>query len=135
MNGFLMQQKTIVLGDEVFVESHSPENEYGIVFESNDETGYFYAVEIDAQTKQKRILDALHIFETPEISKMKKQIDIKIIWARDWMKCALIVDDECHAVFDFEKNGGYNINEFPPPNTCWTKQERKLTDAMIQQIF
>src|ERR1700710_1899554 len=117
MNGYLMQQKTIILGEDAFVESLSLENKYGVAFESNDETGYFYAIEIDVKRKEERILDALHIYEIEEISKEKEQIDIKIIWTKDWLKAALIVDDECHALFDFEKHGGYNINEFPPPNS------------------
>ncbi len=135
MNGYLMQQQTIILGKDAFVESLSLENNYGVAFESNDETGYFYAIEIDNKTKEQRILDALHIYEIEEISKEKKQIDIKIIWTKDWLKAALILDDECHAIFDFEKHGGYNINEFPPPNSFWTKEERKLTDELIQQLF
>ncbi len=130
-----MQNQDIVLGNDAFVESFSLENNFGVVFESNDETGYFYAIEIDAATKEHKILDALHIFETEEISKGKKQINIKIIWTKDWLKSALIFDDECHAIFDFEKHGGYNINEFPPPNSFWTKQERKLTDELIQNLF
>lgn len=135
MNGYLMQQRVIVLGNDVFVESRSLENKYGVVFESNDETGYFYAIEMDDATNGQRILDALHIFTTEEISQQKRQIDIKIIWTKDWLKCALILDDECHAVFDFEKQGGYSINEFPPPNSFWTKQERKLTDNILKEIF
>jgi hypothetical protein len=101
MNGYLMQELIIVLGKDVFVESFSLENKYGVVFESNDETGYFYAIEIDNATKAQRILDALHIFETDEISREKEQINIKIIWTKDWLKSALILDDECHAIFDF----------------------------------
>ena len=130
-----MQQQNIVLGDDVFVESLSPENNFGVVFESNEETGYFYAIEKDAETKGQRILDALHIFETEELADQSREINIKIIWTKDWLKCALILNDECHAVFDFEKQGGYNINEFPPPNGFWTKQERKLTNKLIQELF
>jgi len=135
MNGYLMQDRTIVLGEDAFVESLSLENNYAVVFECNDETGYFYANETNEATKELRILDALHIFETEEISKNKKQINVKIIWAKDWLKAALMLDDECHAVFDFEKHGGYNINEFPPPNAFWTKHERKLTNEMVQIFF
>ena len=135
MNGYLMQQQTVVVGKDIFVESLSPENDYAVAFESNDETGYFYAIEIDGVTKEQRILDALHIYEAQEIPGDKKSINVKIIWAKDWLKCALILDDECHAVFDFEQKGGYNINEFPPPNSFWTKQDRKLTDEIIQNLF
>jgi hypothetical protein len=134
MNGYLMQQQKFVAGEDTFIESLSLENKYGVVFEDDQETGYFYAVEIDPQTKQQRILDALHIYETDD-GKEKKQSSLLIIWSKDWLKCALVIDDECHAIFDFKNQGGYNINEFPPPNAFWTKQERKLTDEIIQKIF
>ena len=133
MNGYLMQQQTFVPGEDTFVESFSLENKYGVVFEGNDETGYFYAIEIDPETRKQRILDALHIYEAEENE--NKQSTLLIIWSKDWLKCALVIDDECHAVFDFESQGGYNISEFPPPNDFWTKQERKLTNEMIQKFF
>ncbi|HEX3933221.1 MAG TPA: DUF2251 domain-containing protein, partial [Puia sp.] len=61
--------------------------------------------------------------------------DLKIIWSRDWLKCALVLDGYVHAIFDFENQGGYNINEFPPPNSIWTQGDRKLTPELIQRFF
>ena len=58
-----------------------------------------------------------------------------IIWSRDWMKCALVIDGHCQAIYDFEAHGGYNINEFPPPNDVWTKGDRKLTDELVRNLF
>jgi hypothetical protein len=58
-----------------------------------------------------------------------------IVWARDWLKCALVIDGYCHALYDFKEQGGYNINEFPPPNDFWTKGDRKLTDERIRMFF
>jgi hypothetical protein len=133
MNGYLMQQKTFVPGEDTFVESLSLENNYGVVFEDNKETGYFYAIEIDPETRQRRILDALHIYEV-EVNGIN-QSTLLIIWSKDWLKSALVIDDECHAVFDFKSQGGFNVNEFPPPNDFWTKQERKLTNELIQKFF
>jgi len=133
MNGYLMQQQTFVPGEDAFVESLSLENKYGVVFEGNEETGYFYAIEIDPETRQQRILDALHIYEAEENE--NKQSTLLIIWSKDWLKCALVIDHECHAVFDFESQGGFNINEFPPPNDFWAKQERRLTNEIIQKFF
>jgi hypothetical protein len=61
--------------------------------------------------------------------------DLKIIWSRDWLKCALILDGYVYALFDFENQGGYNINEFPPPNSIWTHSDRKLTPELIARFF
>ena len=130
-----MQEKIFFAGEDTFIESRSPENNYGVVFEDDGETGYFYALEIDPEKNEQRIVDALHIYETEQNGEEKKPSRLVIIWSKDWLKCALVIDDQCHAVFDFERQGGYNINEFPPPNNFWTKQERKLTNEVIRELF
>jgi len=161
MNGYLMQEQQWTPGQDLFIESFSPENRYGVVFEDDGEAAYFYAVEKDDQSTGLRVLDALHIREadedidspdpnsTPEPADNKpaadtapKQTpapsgptDLKIIWSRDWLKCALVLDGFVHALFDFENQGGYNINEFPPPNDFWTQGDRKLTPELIGQFF
>lgn len=137
MNGYLMQEQSFVKGEDNFIESFSPENKYGVVFEDDGETGYFYAVEKDAEGQGLRVLDALHIYEAdPTGEKVeKKPSKLIIVWSKDWKKCALVIDGYCHAIFDFEAQGGYNINEFPPPNSFWTKGERKLTDELIRSLF
>jgi hypothetical protein len=135
MNGYLMQQQRFVKGKDAFVESRSLENQYGVVFEDDGDTGYFYAVEIDPVGKDQQVLDALHIYQVEEDAPSENESTVLIIWSKDWLKCALVIDDECHAVFDFENHGGYNISEFPPPNSIWTKQGRELTNEIVQQFF
>ena len=82
-----------------------------------------------------RILDALHIHETDEETESRPPAQLKIIWSKDWMKVALVIDGQVHALFDFEAHGGYNINEFPPPNEFWTQGDRKLTGELINRLF
>lgn len=156
MNGYLMQEKQWVPGEDLFIESFAPENHYGVVFEDDGESAYFYAVERDADGPGLRILDALHIHQSEEVpeqgevpgqGKVPEQDEIPgqseaavarpllIVWSRDWMKCALIIDGFAHALFDFEAQGGYNINEFPPPNDFWTRGDRKLTDELVRRFF
>ena len=179
MNGYLMQEQTWNPGEDLFLESFSPENHYGVIFEDDGEAAYFYAVEKDDEGAGLRVLDALHIRELgeseeweedeePEEETSEEQAsedeasaeqpssedeepeddgeedefdedaqpaDLKIIWSRDWLKCALVLDGYVHAIFDFENQGGYNINEFPPPNSIWTQGDRKLTPELIQRFF
>ena len=139
MKGYLMQELDFHKGQDLFIESASPENRYAVVFEDDGETGYFYAVEKDAQGDGMRILDALHIYEVeedePADTAGTESSRMLIIWSRDWLKCALVIDAHCHAVFDFEAHGGYNINEFPPPNESWTEGTRTLTDELVRQFF
>ena len=142
MNGYLMQEKQWVPGEDLFLESFALENPYGVVFEDDGEAAYLYAVEKEggeAEGPAIKILDALHVWEAEDAGEVPEGAapprPLLIIWSRDWMKCALVIDGFCHALFDFEAHGGYNINEFPPPNAIWTKGDRKLTDELVRSIF
>ena len=159
-----MQEGEWIPGEDLFLESFSPESKFGVVFEDDGEAAYFYAVEKDKEGAGVRILDALHINESDKETAdadeaarkgvnsehgepggvgetaepgadAQKSSRVQIVWSRDWMKCALVIDRLCHALFDFETHGGYNINEFPPPNDFWSKGDRKLTDELIQKLF
>jgi len=136
-----MQEQKWTPGQDLFLESSSPENRYGVIFEDDGEAAYFYAVEKDKQGEGLRVLDALHIHEEDDpgdeddAQEDDEPADLKIIWSRDWLKCALVLDGFVHALFDFENQGGYNINEFPPPNDFWTQGDRKLTPELIQRFF
>jgi hypothetical protein len=134
VRGYLLREQPITPGTDIFVECVSEENNYAVVFEDDTDTGYFYALEADAQTGNQRILDALHIYQVGEVDTPPPGI-LKIIWSTDWLKCALVIDNKCHAVFDFENQGGYNRTEFPPPNETWTKGERQLNEDVIRGLF
>ncbi len=135
MKGYLLQEQAIVIGEDTFVDSRASENSYAVVFEDDTETGYFYALEITGEKEEQRILDALHIYNVDEIDEGERKAMLRILWSKDWQRCALIINNYCHAVFDFKQQGGYNRNEFPPPNDFWTKGERQLTDEMVTAFF
>jgi hypothetical protein len=136
MNGYLMLEKEWRPGDDLFLESFAPENHFGVVFEDDGEAAYFYAVEKDDAGAGLQILDALHIHERDETDEPSTSASrLQILWSRDWVKCALLIDGLVHALFDFQTHGGYNINEFPPPNAIWTNGDRHLTDELIRQSF
>ena len=159
MKGYLMQERSFVKGVDNYIESFSPENKFGVVFEDDGETGYFYAVERDAEGQGMRVLDALHIYEADDEEDQggppgsgaegvrtgsgdagnsvdgRKTSKLLLVWSTDWNKCALVIDGFCHAIYDFVVQGGYSINEFPPPNAIWTKGERRLTDELLKTMF
>lgn len=163
-----MQEREWTPGDDLFLESLSPENEYGVVLEYDGETLYFYAVDRDKEGPGIRVLDALHIWEGGgepgerggetgrpgerggETGKPGERggetgerhgetrtqpMNLKLVWSKDWQKCALVIDGLCHALFDFVAHGGYNVSEFPPPNENWTRGDRKLTAEIINRLF
>jgi hypothetical protein len=161
MNGYLMQEREWTPGKDLFVESFSPESTYGVVFEDDGDSAYFYAVEKDKEGAGLRVLDALHINETegageegaaPAAQPAANDPDddnrgnrapaaapappskLLIVWSKDWSKCALVIAGLCHAIFDFKEQAGYNINEFPPPNDFWTKGDRKITMERLRNF-
>lgn len=135
MKGYLLKEQKIVIGEEIFIESNSAENNFSVMFEDDTETGYFYGAEKAPDTGELRILDMLLIYDVESIDKSEKNATLSIIWSIDWLKCGLVINNYCHAVFDFANQGGYSRHEFPPPNSIWTMQDRKLTDEMIADFF
>jgi hypothetical protein len=161
MNGYLMLEQDWNPGEDLFMESFSPENRFGVVFEDDGDAAYFYAVEKDEDGAGWRILDALHIYQEGDDEEGGDQerdgqeegghqggdgqeegeapkaaaARVGVIWSKDWLKCALVIDGRAHALFDFEAQGGYNLNQWPPPNVTWTRGDRLLTDEMIRKSF
>jgi len=135
MKGYLLKEQSFIAGEDTFIESVSSENNYAVVFEDDTETGYFYAIELSKESGAQQILDAVHIYEVADIEPVKRPGQINIVWSTDWLRCALLINNYCHAVFDFANHGGYCRNGFPPPNEIWTKGDRTLTDAMVTELF
>jgi hypothetical protein len=135
MNGYLLREQAYTAGEDTFVDCTNEENNFAVVFEDDTDTGYFYAYEMEPGTGKQNILDAVHIYNIEEVPEQERKGTIRIIWSKDWLRCALIINNYCHAVFDFKNHGGYCRNEFPPPNDVWTKGERKLTNEMVTAFF
>ena len=111
-------EETFVVGQDTYVDSVSPKGSQAVVFEDNKETGYFYA----AETKPSlQVLDALHIYNVADVVNKEKPSKAQIVWTDDGLKAALLINDYCHAVFDFVQKAGYCRNGFPEPNGEWTQ--------------
>ena len=134
MNGYLLREQAYTAGETTFIDCINDINNYAVAFEDDTDTGYFYAFILDAEGKQ-LVLDALHIYNIEEVPEEQRKGIIRIIWSKDWQRCALVINNYCHAIFDFENHGGYCRNEFPPPNEFWTKGERTLTNEMVTALF
>ena len=135
MKGYLLKEEHFIAGEEMFIESSSSENKYAVVFEDDGETGYFYALSVNKTDGEQIVLDALHVYEAADIDDDHKSGVARILWSSDWLRCALLINRYCYAVFDFANRGGYCRSAFPPPNDIWTKGERTLTDEMVADFF
>ena len=126
-------EKTFTVGHDTFFESVSPTSLFGVTFEDDLTTGYFYAVDTKSDLQ---ILDALHIYNVADVIDKDKPSKIQIAWSDNGKIASLLINSYCHAIFDFENKTGYCRNGFPESNGKWTKvQERTLTDDLINEIF
>lgn len=120
-------------GEETMLDSVSPQSTYGVLFEDDQTTGYFYALD---RTDGLKILDALHIYNVDNVVDKEKPCSLKIYWSSDGHIAALLINDYCHAVFDFAAKAGYCRTGFPGANSEWCRvTERRLTDELASNLF
>lgn len=123
--------QTFSVGQDTFIDSVA-DNGNVVVFEDNEETGYFYAVE---RTDGISILDALHIYDVANVIDKNKPSNIKILWTKDEMKAVLSINNYYHAIFDFKDRAGYCRNGFPNSQGNWTLiNDRLLTEELIEKF-
>jgi hypothetical protein len=129
---YVDQEQTFQVGQDTFIDSTS-ENNLAVIFEDNVETGYFYAID---RNNNQEILDALHIYNVADVKDKHKPSVVKIIWTEDSTRAFLVINDYCHAVFDFKNKGGYCRNAFPENKNGWTNiSDRKLTDSLLETLL
>ena len=73
-------EETFTVGQDTFFDSISPTTTYGVTFEDDLTTGYFYAVETKSDIN---ILDALHIHNVVDVKDKDKPCKIQIFWTTD----------------------------------------------------
>ena len=127
---FVVAQETIKVGEDQTVFGESPKGRFATVFEDNGETGYFYA--LDGEKTDNQIRDAVHIYNIENVTNKNIPSKIEIVWSKDGLKSALLINDYPHAVFDFVEKRGYCRTNFPPSNKNWTKFEHEWTDKAFE---
>ena len=134
MNAMIIDLEEIFfVGKDSYFSSISPANTYGVTFEDNLTTGYFYAVETKPDLF---VLDGLHIYNVDDVSQKDQSRKIQIIWTEDGLIASLLLNDYCHAVFDFKEKAGFCRNGFPENKSGWVQNsDRILTDELIEKIF
>jgi hypothetical protein len=96
------------------VESIAPTRRYGAIFEDDGQTGYLYGLDLSGGEMQ--ILDALHIYNVARVVDRAAESTVEILWARQWTRAALLINDHAHACFDFAEGRGCCRTGFPPTN-------------------
>ena len=129
-NVTVVANSTLVIGEKNAIQGRSPMNELVTVFEDDGTTGYFYAR--DQSGSGNPILDTLHIYNVSDVAGVRRPSLVEIIWSKDGLKSALVINNYVHAVFDFESKRGYCRTGFPPPETEWTRHSHEWDDAVLK---
>jgi len=113
-------------GNKCVLESWFEETPYGIIFEDDGNTGYFYA----AHTEQ-GILDALHIYNVEDVTDRDLPSTVSLLWDETFDLAALEINGYIHAVFDFIAHAGYCRNAFPAAYGDWLREPNRLLDDAL----
>jgi len=128
-----MEEHAFQPGDKSFAAEDSSKGQYSAVFEDDGDTGYFYAV--DLTRTDKMILDAVHIYDVANVVDKDRPSTLKIVWADDGLKCALLINGYPHAVFDFVAQRGFcrtNFPNFPSRSEgCWPQSDHTWSDEVV----
>jgi hypothetical protein len=110
------------VGRPTVYESDAEHRPYGVVFEDDGRTGYFYAR--DYNQSDVPFVDALHIYSVKGVLDADRPSTLRIIWSHDWTKSALLLNDMPHAMFDFQSKVGFSKDEFPDadPRFSWSRE-------------
>jgi hypothetical protein len=123
-------EETFIVGEDAFFDSISTISSYGVTFEDDLTTGYFYAVDTEPDLQ---ILDALHVYDVEHVVDKHKPSIIQIVWTDNGAVAFLLINNYCHAMFNFKEKAGYCRNALPANNNGWAKtKERKLTDELLK---
>ena len=122
--------KDFTVGTPEVLQSFFEHVPYGVVFEDDGDTGYFYATSKDG------ILDALHIYNVEDVSDKHIPNHVLILWDDACTLAALCINDYIHAVYDFVAQAGYCRNGFPETGGEWVKVEnRVLDDELLDKLL
>ena len=133
MRPFLGAESAIRVGVEAVIESDTPDGMRGVVFEDDGETGYFYAR--DYSRPEPFFVDALHVYDVSAFVDPESPSQVRIVWSRDFMVAALLMNQRPYVIFHFGENCGYSERPFPEadPKSGWTHEV--LHSGLIEHFY
>ena len=108
---YIHNEEEFYVGKETVVDSFFDNLDYGVAFEDDENTGYFYAVNIVDDNFE--IINAVHIYDVENIVDKNIISNIKILWSEDFNKAYLKINNYFHAFFDFENRVTKLLSIFP----------------------
>lgn len=121
------------IGHDTFIHSFSPTQDFGVAFEDDMTSGYFYAIN---KSEQPEVLDGLFIYNVADITEKTLPTELQIGWSEDGCIAFLIINRHYHAIFDFSLRAGYCREGLPENTGAWALlHERKLTEEIMAKYL
>jgi hypothetical protein len=85
----------------------------------------------DFACEDNAIVDAMHICNAAQVVDRHVPSLVQLVWSRDGLKAALIINKYPHAIFDFEARRGYCRTGFQAPGHNWTEFDHTWDDKAL----
>jgi hypothetical protein len=117
--------KPINLNAETLIQSSSPTAPFSVIFECEDDFSVGYAIE-----KNTTVVDQVEFFDT----KATDTTDIILRWNMAGDRCAILINERIHAVFDFKKTITFYSHLTPSLPTSWRRQHLEFSKALAEEF-
>ncbi len=131
----IVARETLRVGHAVVVDTDSPTGRYATVFEDDGETGVFYAIDTDVEDGNP-VQDAVLVYVAADVSDAELASTLEIGWSDDGLKALLLINDQPHAAFDFERRQGWCQSGLPEAavSKAWSKAPRQWSED-VEALF
>jgi len=128
-------RETLRVGQPLVVDADSPAGRYAVVFEDDGESGLFYAVDTEVEDANP-VQDALLVYVAADVSDAALESTLEIGWSDDGRKVLLLINDQPHAAFDFDRRQGWCLTGLPEAavNKSWSKAARQWSED-VEALF
>jgi hypothetical protein len=123
------------VGQPLVVDADSPGGRYAVVFEDDGQKGCFYAVDTDVEDASP-VRDALLVYAVADVTDADRASALEIGWSDDGLKALLLINDQPHAAFDFERRQGWCLSGLPEAalDKAWSKGTRQWSED-VEALF
>lgn len=130
----IVATQTLRVGRPLVVDADSPAGRYAALFEDDGQTGLFYAIDTDADANP--VQDAVLVYVAADVTDAALDSTLEIGWSDDGRKALLLINDQPHAAFDFERRQGWCLTGLPEAalDKAWSPASRQWSED-VEALF
>lgn len=132
-DAILGAEQEFTVGSPTVVESTTPDGRFGVVFEDDGDTGFFYARNFTVDADDVSL--GVHIYTVEAVSDRTIPCHLHILWSPDFEKACLLINRYPHAVLDIANRHGYSRDVFPDPSPESGWMHHPWDDSLRRYFF